>query len=125
MKTVKEWILRCKYKRDNNLEYNFAVIFNGGVVGGCGIKIYQEYKHIGEIGYFIDKNYSVIRTVTEIAKNLEEIAFNELNLVRLEIKMDPRNKASEKVTIKNNYKKEGLLREAIEFRGSYYDNLSF
>lgn len=37
---------------------------------------------------------------------LEKIAFEELGLVRLEIRMDPRNKASEKVAIKNDFLKD-------------------
>lgn len=119
------WIERRRYKRENNLEYNYAIIFKGKVVGGCGITIYQEYDHIGEIGYFIDKNYSGFGIATKVVKELEKIAFNTLNLVRLEIRMNPKNKASEKVAMKNNYIKEGLLSKAVEFNKNYYDNLLY
>jgi ribosomal-protein-alanine N-acetyltransferase len=39
--------------------------------------------------------------------------------------MDPRNKASEKVAIKNNFEKEGLLRKVHKFNNYYYDNLLY
>lgn len=39
--------------------------------------------------------------------------------------MDPRNKASERVAIKNNYKKEGLLKKVMKFENNYYDNLLY
>lgn len=44
-------------KRKENIEYNFAILYNGFIVGGCGIKINQHRKFIGEIGYFIDEKY--------------------------------------------------------------------
>lgn len=39
--------------------------------------------------------------------------------------MDPQNKASEKVAIKNNFIKEGLLYNAVEFNGNYYNYLLY
>ncbi len=62
---------------------------------------------------------------SEVVAKLEKIAFEELKLVRLEIRMDPRNKASEKVAIKNDFLKEGLLKKVLEFQGEYYDNLLY
>ncbi|WP_346879678.1 GNAT family protein [Clostridium sp. UBA3061] len=62
---------------------------------------------------------------TEVVKMLENIAFNNLKLIRLEIRMDPRNKASERVAIKNNFKKEGLLKKVMKFENNYYDNLLY
>lgn len=121
----RKWIERRKYKRDNNLEYNYAIISEGKIVGGCGLTIYQEYEHIAEIGYFVDRNHSGKGIATQVVQELEKIAFHTLNLVRLEIKMDPRNIASEKVAIKNNYKKEGLLHKAVEFEGNYFDYLLY
>lgn len=121
----REWLKRRKYKRENNLEYNYSIIYNKKLVGGCEIRINQEYPHIGEIGYFIDRNYFNRGIATETVKKLEEIAFNELKLIRIEIRMDPRNKGSEKVAIKNNYEKEGLLRKVVEFNDEFYDNLLY
>lgn len=116
-----KWIERRKYKRENKLEYNYAIIYNGKVVGGCGLTIYQEYDHIGEIGYFVDKYYSGKGIATQAVQELERVAFEDLNLGRVEIRMDPRNKISKKVAIKNNYIKEGLLHNAVEFQCNYFD----
>lgn len=121
VESERQWIERRKYKRENNLEYNYVIAYDGQVVGGCSITIYQEYKHIGEIGYFIDKNFSGKGIATNAVKEIEKIAFTEFGLVRLEIRMDPRNKGSEKVAIKNNYAKEGLMKKVIEFENNYYD----
>jgi ribosomal-protein-alanine N-acetyltransferase len=121
----RKWLERREYKRNNNLEYNFSIIYNNDVVGGCEIRIDQENSHIGELGYFIDRKYFNKGIATEVVKALEKIAFEDLGLVRLEIRMDPRNKASEKVAIKNNFEKEGLLKKVVNFNNDYFDNLLY
>ncbi|WP_160672474.1 GNAT family N-acetyltransferase [Clostridium sp. C8-1-8] len=121
----RKWLERREYKRNNNLEYNFSIIYNNAIVGGCEIRIDQENSHIGELGYFIDREYFNKGIATEVVKALEKIAFEELGLVRLEIRMDPQNKASEKVAIKNNFEKEGLLKKVVKFHNDYFDNLLY
>ncbi len=121
----REWIKRREYKRENNLEYNYSIIHEDAVIGGCNIKIFQDSSHVGEIGYFIDRNFFNRGIATEVVKELENIAFNNLKLIRLEIRMDPQNRASERVAIKNNYKKEGLLKKVMKFENNYYDNLLY
>ncbi len=119
------WIKRREYKRANNLEYNYSIIYNDKIVGGCEIRIFQDNPHIGELGYFIDKNFFNKGIATEVVKRLEKIAFHDFKLIRLEIRMDPQNKASEKVAIKNNFVKEGLLKKITKFEDNYYDNLLY
>lgn len=121
----REWIKKREYKRKNNLEYNYSIIYENSVVGGCEIRIFQDSPHIGELGYFIDRKFFNKGIASEAVKELERIAFEKLGLIRLEIRMDPRNKASEKVAIKNNFEKEGLLKKVIKFNNDYFDNLLY
>jgi ribosomal-protein-alanine N-acetyltransferase len=117
----KEYLRKSIEKSKNNIEHNYAILLNGKLVGGCGIKINQHRNFIGEIGYFLDEKYWGKGITTHAVKLLEKIGFNELNLTRIEILMDPKNKASEKVAIKNGYKKEGLMKKAIKNTGKLYD----
>jgi len=121
----RKWIDRCKFKRDNNFQYNYSILYNNNLVGGCGISIFQDNPHIGEIGYFIDRNCFNKGIASEAVKILEKIAFDELGLIRLEIRMDPRNKGSEKVAIKNSFEREGFLKKVLKFGENYYDNLIY
>lgn len=125
IESERKWIERRKYKREKNQEYNYTIIYKEKVVGGCGITIYREYDHVGEIGYFVDNEFAGKGIATQAVRLLEKKAFNDLSLVRLEIRMDPLNKASEKVAIKNGYKKEGLLKKIIKFQDNYYDNFLY
>ncbi|MGV8984531.1 GNAT family N-acetyltransferase [Clostridium sp.] len=121
----REWVNRREYKRANNLEYNYSIIYNNRVIGGCEIRIFQDNPHIGELGYFVDEKFFNKGIASEAVKKLEEIAFDKLGLIRLEIHMDPQNKASENVAIKNNFKKEGLLKKVTKFKDGYFDNLLY
>ncbi len=103
------WLRGNPDKRKNKVEYNFTILYEKKVIGGIGIKINQHRKHIGEIGYFIDEKYWGKGIGTTATKLVEKFGFKKLGLKRIEILMNIKNKASEKVAIKNKYKKEGKL----------------
>ncbi|MFP4403272.1 MAG: GNAT family N-acetyltransferase [Candidatus Woesearchaeota archaeon] len=117
----KEWLRKNATKRKNNFEYNYTILYNNKIVGGCGIKINQHRKYIGEIGYFLDEKYWNKGIVTKAVLELEKIAFNKLKLIRIEIIMTKKNKPSEKVAIKCSYKKEGIIRKVVELNNKYED----
>ena len=108
-------------KRKTNFEYNYTILVDKKFVGGCGIKINQHRPHIGEIGYVIDEAYWGQGIATKAVKLLEKIGFKELNLSRIEIVMDKRHKASEKVAIKAGYQKEGVMRKAFKDKNKRVD----
>ena len=105
--------------------HSFTILHKGEVIGGIGIKIDQHRKHIGEIGYFLDEVYWGRGITTKAVKMVEKKAIKEFKIKRLTIIMDPRNKASERVAIKAGYKKEGLMRGAVEQKGKLKDALLY
>lgn len=109
----KEFLKKNKDKIKNNFEHNFTILYNKIIVGGCGIKINQHRKFIGEIGYFIDEKFWNKGIATIAVEIIERIGFEKLGLKRIEILMNPKNKASEKVAIKAGYKKEGKMSKVI------------
>ncbi|MDX9970398.1 MAG: GNAT family N-acetyltransferase [Candidatus Gracilibacteria bacterium] len=110
----KNWLADNPKRIKENTERNFTIMFNGKIVGAIGVKINFHRKYIGEIGYFLDETYWGKGITTQAVKLIEYICFNKLSLKRLEILMQPENIASEKVAIKNNYLKEGLLKKVIQ-----------
>lgn len=116
-----KFLRKNAWRRRKNIEYNYTIIFDENIVGGCGIKINQNRKFIGEIGYFVDEKYWGKGIAAQAVKKLEKLGFQKLKLKRIEIIMDIRHKASEKVAIKRRYKKEGVMRKAIENSGRYFD----
>jgi len=108
-------------KRKANFEYNFSILYYGRLVGACGIKIDQHRPWIGEIGYFIDRDYQGMGIATEAVRQLEKIGFEQLDLQRIAILMDTRNLASERVAQKCGYKKEGIMNKVHRIGEDYYD----
>lgn len=106
-----KWLRTCPDKRRKNIEWNYAILANGLVIGAVGIKINRARPHIGEIGYFLEEKYWGQGLTTRAVKLIEREAFTKLGISRLEIVMPPENRGSERVAIKNNYQKEGLLRK--------------
>ncbi|MBU1854579.1 MAG: GNAT family N-acetyltransferase [Nanoarchaeota archaeon] len=99
----------------------YSIIYNNKTVGMSTIIINQNRKFIGEFGFFIDKNFCNKGIATNTVKNLEEIGFNQLNLIRIEIKMEITNKACERVAVKCGFKKEGIMKKALKIKDKYYD----
>ena len=125
VKAEEEFLKQNAAKREKNLAYNYSIIHNGKLIGGCGIKIDQHRPFKGEIGYFLDETYWGKGITTEAVKKLEKIGFEDLNLERIEILMNPKNTASERIAIKCGYKKEGLLKKVIRDGKSFADALIY
>ncbi len=116
-----EFLRKNKEKIKNNIDHNYAILYNGEVVGGCWIMINQHRKHIADIGYFLDEKYWWKGITTKAVKILENIAFEKLGIKRIQILMLPKNRASEKVAIKCGYEKEGIMRKSIKMGDEFLD----
>ena len=121
----KDFLRQNSEKRKNNKEFNYAILFNGKLVGGCGIHINQFRTFIGEIGYFIDEGSWGNGIATKAVKLLEDIGFKKLGLNRIEILMHPKNTGSEKVALKCGYKKEGTMTKVVKNGDEYSDAYLF
>ncbi len=117
----KDFLRQNSEKRKNNQEFNYAILLDGKLVGGCGIHINQFRTFIGEIGYFVDEEYWDKGIGTKAIKLLEDIGFQKLGLKRIEILMHPKNISSEKVALKCGYKKEGTMEKACRNGDEYAD----
>ncbi|MFT4304217.1 MAG: GNAT family N-acetyltransferase [Candidatus Woesearchaeota archaeon] len=117
-KIIKQILKKKKLKQ----EYAYSIIYNDNgnsiIVGGIGIKINPHTTFIGEVGYFIDKNYWNKGIATLAVKLIEKEAFLKHGIKRIEIRMNPKNISSEKVAIKAGYIKEAYLKKAAQINSS-------
>jgi len=110
----RKWLRGNAKRQKNNTNWNYTIIYGMKIVGGIGIKINYHRKYTGEIGYFIDEKYWGKGITSRAVKLAEDLGFKRLKLKRIEILMQPKNVASERVAIKNGYRKEGMMRKAIK-----------
>lgn len=116
-----EFLRQSEQRRKEGSEFNFAILCDGNLVGGVGVRINFHFPHIGEVGYFVDEAYWGMGIASAALRQMEDYAFRKLGLVRLELVLATENKASEQVAINCGYKKEGLLRKRIVVNGTYFD----
>ncbi|MCM4155076.1 GNAT family protein [Gramella sp. AN32] len=74
----------------------------------------------GELAYFVDRNFSGKGIISKIAPKIIAYVFEELGLNKILICTSSKNMASQKIALKNNFKREGILRQ--EFL-NYFGNL--
>ena len=108
-------------RRKRNLEHRFSILYNGVVVGGINLKVDQHRKHIGEIGYFVDRNHWGKGIATRAVRLLEQVAFRRLGILRLEIVTLRANQASKRVAEKCGYAREGVQRGKQRHNGKLLD----
>ena len=114
-------------KIDENTDINWAVTLKGndkliGIVGHYRIEA-ENYR--SEIGYMISPEFKGQSLMTEIVDLLLDYGFNKLNLHSIEAIIDPKNGASEKVLLKNNFVKEAHFIENGFHDGKFIDSVHY
>lgn len=93
-----------------------------GIIGHYRLKP-EHYR--AEVGYMIFPEYHGKGIVSEALQVVVEYGFKEMKLHSIEAILDPENKASEKVLLKNGFVKEGHLRENEYYEGRFLDSMIY
>jgi [ribosomal protein S5]-alanine N-acetyltransferase len=107
----------------NEALVRFVIVAQPGdtIIGTIWHSKAVPYFNAREIGYTLTKEYRGRGVATEAVNLLVRFLFNSTLINRLEIRMDTRNLASERVAIKCGFKKEGVSRGANFVRGNHVD----
>ena len=99
-----------------------AICVNKKIIGGISLeKKDGVYKKTAVIGYMILKEYSNRGIMTNAVKQIINIGFNCLDLLRIEGHVYDKNIASCRVLEKNDFVLEGILKSAIYKNDQAYD----
>lgn len=102
------------------IKVGYGLFINNEYVGDISIFDINEKNKSAEIGYWLASSHTRNGYMTEAVKILEKEAFEKMNLNRIQIKCDERNKASSGVAEKCGYKFEGKFRQD-SFSGHFND----
>ncbi|MEZ4697077.1 MAG: GNAT family N-acetyltransferase [Rhodothermales bacterium] len=86
--------------------------------------IHPRYR-IANLGYWIRPESAGRGFATELARQVARFAFDELDLVRVELVIEPTNTASRRVAEKLGARQEGLLRNRLTINGEVRDALMY
>lgn len=101
-------------KREAEGEWKYFLIVEKGkrnILGFFVVKEISKKLNRGELAYFIDRNYNGRGIISRISGEIVKYAFEELKLNKIIICTSSENIASQKIALKNNFKKEGVLRQ--------------
>ncbi|WP_281228865.1 GNAT family N-acetyltransferase [Flavobacterium aquiphilum] len=115
-------------KIENGIGINWGICFLDepekliGIIGHYRLKP-EHYR--AEVGYMIFPEYNGKGIVSEALQKVIEYGFKEMKLHSIEAILDPENKGSEKVLLKNGFVKEGHFIENEYYEGRFLDSLVY
>lgn len=101
--------------------YWWMIEYNDELVGKIDIHNMHRPTRIGEIGYWLDDDFTGKGIVTESTRAVLNWAFNDLNFLRIEIICAINNTASSAIPERLGIRREAILRQANINRGEIQD----
>jgi len=118
---IQNFVKGSKQRQSAGVELAFVIVENDNVIGRIGVYKIDNQNRIGEIGYWIGKDYQGRGIVADCCKRLIEYCFDDLNLNRLEIRCGVENLKSQFIPKRLNFKLEGVMRQGELVRGKFID----
>jgi ribosomal-protein-alanine N-acetyltransferase len=99
---------------------------SGKIIGRCGLHNWNEEHKRAEIGYSMDEeSFKRKGFMSEAVEVIIEYGFKVLKLNRIEALVADYNVPSLKIIEKNNFNREGLLKQHYRVEDKYIDSILF
>ena len=105
-----------------NKGLNAAILYRGEIVGIAGFNQLNWANKTAYIGYWLGQSYQGHGIMTRVAKGLTNLAFNEFNMNKVEIRAAIGNQKSRSVPERLGYVYEGTIRSAEWLYDHYVDH---
>lgn len=117
-----DWWLNMVREHDGTDGLFRAISINGKIIGNISVEPKNDvYRKDAEIGYFLLEEYSSQGIMTDAVRQICELAFQELDIVRITGLVYEPNAASRKVLEKNGFVLEGIMKQAVYKNSNLYD----
>ncbi len=110
-----------KYSKNEIAPWGIEWKENSKLIGSIDFVQYDRKNFSAEIGYVLNKKYWNKGIMTEALKEIVKFGFTEMNLTRIETRLDSMNVASERVMQKNGLIYEGTLRKKEFLKNKFID----
>ncbi|GAA2970582.1 GNAT family N-acetyltransferase [Lentilactobacillus parakefiri] len=103
-------------------DFWFAIILvDNEPAGMIDLHEFSHENQRAQIGYWLADQYQGMGVMTLCMTQLEQIAFSELGLNRLELIADVNNTKSRAVAKRRGFHEEGILKEYLLYNGKFHD----
>ncbi len=111
---------------DAGQEYAFAIVgAEGRFLGGCGLNQVSPVHRFANLGYWVRTSETGRGVATEAVRQLAQFAFQNTDLIRLEIVCAVGNERSQRVAERAGAQREGLLRQRLLLHGRAVDAVMY
>lgn len=114
-----------KLMEGNNITWAIKLKENNQLIGTIGYYRIQWNNWRGEIGYILHPDYQGKGIMSEAMKEVINYGFNTLKFHTIEAVIDPENKPSENILLRNGFVKEAHFKENFFCEGKFYDSLVY
>jgi RimJ/RimL family protein N-acetyltransferase len=123
---AREFVAGCEGDRNAGRELALAIVdAEDKLLGAIGIGRFDWEDSKAEIGYWIAREARRRAVGVRATRLLARWALTELRLERLELLVNPRNEASQRLAERAGFTREGLLRRYRRRRGEREDLVMF
>ncbi|KRK86604.1 GNAT family N-acetyltransferase [Lentilactobacillus sunkii] len=103
-------------------DFWFAIILvDNEPAGMIDLHEFSHDNQRAQIGYWLADRFQGMGVMTLCLTHLEQIAFTELGLNRLELLADVKNQKSRAVAKRRGFHQEGILKEYALYNGEFHD----
>ncbi|MEZ9514107.1 GNAT family N-acetyltransferase [Vibrio splendidus] len=99
-----------------------AIVYQNSIVGNCSFNTIDHSKQKVTIGYWLSNPYQGKGIVTRVVEKLIDIAFNELDMEKVEISAATGNQSSRKVCERLHFTLEGIITRNENLNGRIIDH---
>lgn len=110
---------------ENQSTYNWAMVYNGTIIGTISVVEFNEKSEYAELGYCMGYAYWNKGFMTEAAKAVIDFLFSEVGINRVEISHAVKNPASGRVAQKCGLALEGTKREYFKVLTDEFLDISY
>jgi len=113
-----------RFKEKLGIRWGISLKGEQDIIGTIGFNNFTK-RHKANIGYDLQPDYWNKGIMTEALRAVINFGFNQLEINRMEAEVMQGNVNSEKLLLKLNFLKEGVLREWMLWNDNYYDMSMF
>jgi RimJ/RimL family protein N-acetyltransferase len=126
LETAKHWVEFQVAAFRAFTEFEFVITSRDGrFLGGCGLNAIDNQNARANLGYWVRSSETARGVATEATRQLAKWAFQNTELVRLEIVVAKDNVPSLRVAEKAGAIREGILRQRLRVKGVHQDSIMF
>ncbi|MBL0210127.1 MAG: GNAT family N-acetyltransferase [Holophagaceae bacterium] len=126
IETATAWVEHQVSAFRSNAEYEFVIVSEKGLfLGGCGLNSIDERNARANLGYWVRSSTTLRGVATEAVLQVAQWAFQNTDLIRLEIVIAKDNRASLRVAEKAGAVREGVLRQRLHIQDTFQDSVMF